>query len=600
MSDENDKIENNVIESNDTGINEIKKLDNMKKILRLVELKRELKENLDLTNKIVSDLKIFATISILVMLVGIIFLVLKYSRVDPSSLKIVYTTITGSIGSLGILKTAYDWFNGQNTLMVEKDTFVISDYDLKTYSDSIERSKQSFPNNELEYIYHLDLAIDTIKKRNYCLKSSNTRRFISFMINAFILTALVLMSIFFGFFTTKDVIQDHKLIAFIADDFLIIGGFFGLLDCLCVYLIIYKPEYFKNRFHSAIFIIGLSINGFCRNGFIKQIKVLVKNYRRHESGDIARQILVTIKTIIDTEKSFVKLEAANDKDNIWDLLEMFGLNTIPDDIVMKKQNFLPEDNKNLIHKIIIEYIVGLDEDLKKSSGEIVNAIKELKKEIIDEILEKHFNLILFNLFKVKGIKIEKIQSKKTLEEKKSFEKIEGTIEKYKKKIKEELKKLFDEILENGEYLTIIQIKKTLEEKEILKKIGEIREKLKKEVEETEGVEEAGGVEEAKEVEEAEEVREKKVGEILEKHLGEYFEKMQSKHTLEEKITKKIIPFLCSRSIFERDIKIRLPLIKRKYLIFRVTLQDSEKVNIERLLYGLHYDREDVKIDILSD
>src|SRR4051794_221340 len=88
----NEEVESNVADRNDnvSGINglkgklvgskdddkNLKDLNYVRKILRLVELKKEAELNVELTRGIASDLKHLTFVSLIVMLVGIIFLVL--------------------------------------------------------------------------------------------------------------------------------------------------------------------------------------------------------------------------------------------------------------------------------------------------------------------------------------------------------------------------------------------------------------------------------------------------------------------------------------------------------------------------------------------
>ncbi|GBB88348.1 hypothetical protein RclHR1_01490029 [Rhizophagus clarus] len=634
---------NEETKSNDTDKNVyLKNLDFTRKMLKIIELNNEAKLNIDLTRQVAGDLKTFASISILVILVGIILLVLKLTNVDPSSLKIIYTTITGSIGSLGILKTAYDWFKGQGkSTTVDNNILTISDDNLKKYSNSIERSKLSFPNHESEYIYHLDLATNVIKERNYFLKSSYTRRYISFAIIAFILTALTLVSIFFGFFTSAEEISHHKRISFIADDCLLVGGVLGLLDCLCIYIIIYKPEYFKKTHHIIIFILGLSINGFIRVGYIKQMKTLVKKYRGRESGDIAREIVLTIKKYITESKGGVTIEPKV-VNSIHDLLRNFGLHKIPEWFksnrffkIMKKQNDPSdtekdkiENDKVRIRKAIREYFVGVDEDLRKRFEKAVNDREILKKKITEELEDdvrhiyeeslKTIETIEINVKKTEDV-VEKIgddvneteNERETVDVglKKSLVDLKNNLDGLEKNLKDvlnELKnhsaKIKNTLIKKRFMGRLEDLNKRLKdlknsEKDLNRRLDNLR-KYKKNLEQY--LNDIARSERdlktyLKDLKNRLGVLENSEGDPK-KHSDEV--EYQSEKTLEKEISKKIIPFLRSKCIFEEDIEIRkIPFIKGRYHIPLVSLKDSEKANVEQLLHGFHYDSTDVVINV---
>src|SRR5205809_4480944 len=103
--------DNNVVNNGDK-IDENKplnlRLDHMKKILRLVELSKEADNNVSLTRGIFSDLKTLAFVSLMVLLIGIVFLVLKYSNFNSLGIKVSYASITGILGGTGLFKAAYD------------------------------------------------------------------------------------------------------------------------------------------------------------------------------------------------------------------------------------------------------------------------------------------------------------------------------------------------------------------------------------------------------------------------------------------------------------------------------------------------------------
>lgn len=92
---------------------------------------------------------------------------------------------------------------------------------------------------------------------------------------------------------------------------------------------------------------------------------------------------------------------------------------------------------------------------------------------------------------------------------------------------------------------------------------------------------------------------------IRKFIMEYVVKVDENYEnlkYSKEINEKIEPFLCSSSIFKSDIKVPLPFINERYQIPRVTLEDSEKANIELLLHGFHYDQKyrhhqiDIKIE----
>jgi hypothetical protein len=234
---------NNTINENDNDDVNIKRELNLKRLERIAE------DNVNLTTMLQHDLKTTALFSIISLLIGIIIIALKqyFNNTNSPALKITAASISGSIGGgvlfLSIRNILDNWYN-KTSSSIGNDIIGSSEHTIKEKFTTLSRKNYE---NDMEEI------IKTIKRRNERLQSVRSTRSILMIISSLVLICLVLCSIFFGLYKTKNV--NSVTVSYVADGFLIAGGVTGLMQCIMMYFVLSNPNVFEeNKFNFFFFI----------------------------------------------------------------------------------------------------------------------------------------------------------------------------------------------------------------------------------------------------------------------------------------------------------------------------------------------------------
>jgi hypothetical protein len=211
----------------------------MKRVLSLKYLKEVTERNLNLVRKTKRDQIVAIFSSVMIIIIGIVFIFLESVNKDSKTFKIVANSLSGVLSGSIIFSSVKGIFEiNERSKIIDKITIGPSEFDIEK-GDILANDKEDI----LEDVKRISKIV---QRRNKNLNRVRIACFIFNTICSIILIALIVLNVFFSFILTNRTNRTDDYI-YIISVLLIAGGMYQIFRSMILILVLIKPNILKNR-----------------------------------------------------------------------------------------------------------------------------------------------------------------------------------------------------------------------------------------------------------------------------------------------------------------------------------------------------------------